>query len=61
MHFDLLYGKDLRMVDQAVLNENAVFLAAVFTLQKIVIPIFRHAGKGFSPFVSYSNMSSVVF
>ena len=61
MDFDLLNGRDLRMVNQAVFNENAVLLAAIFTLQEIVISIFRQTNEGFSPFVRYTNMFPVVF
>ena len=61
MHFDLLDGNDLRMVNQAVFNENAVFLAAIFSLQEIVIPILRHACESFSPFVRYADMLSIIF
>ena len=48
------------MVNQAVFNENAVFLAAIFTLQKIVISILRHSREGFSPFIRHPDVFSIV-
>ena len=61
MHFDFLYGNDLRMLNQAIFNENAVFLTAIFAFQETAVSIFRHAREGFSPFVRDANMLSIVF
>ena len=61
MHFDFLYGNDLGFIDQTVFYENTVLLTAVFTFQKVGIPILRHAGVGFAPFVRQADMFSVIF
>ena len=61
VYFDFLYANDLRTVKEDILNEDAVFVSAVLTLQEISIPVLRHAGEGFSPFIRNPDVFPIVF
>jgi hypothetical protein len=61
MHFDLLDRGDLGIVNKEVLNEKAVLISAILTLQKIAIPILRHTCENLSPLISYPDMLSIEF